>query len=194
MRTMLDNDDQATVTDNHDHRDIFLGRIGRAFGLSGELKFYPYDDFWESVFGSENLMLQTKENGETLERPLSIRNARRHAGDYVISIEGVEDRTAAESFVGGEVVIAEDRIDVRLSEKLLPYQLLGMTVKTESGEVLGTVSAVLYSPAHDIYEITGERRSLLVPAVPEFIVSAEESSRTMVVRYVPGLIEEQARD
>jgi 16S rRNA processing protein RimM len=165
--------------------------VGKAFGIRGELKFHPSDDFWESVFRSQNLCLKMVSNGETHTRPVVVRKARQHGGSYVITIEGIEDRNEAESLVGGEIVIAEDRIDVGRADRLLPYQLLGMTAKTVDGELLGTVSAVLHSPAHEIYEITdGSGVSHLVPAVPEFIMSTDEPSRTIIVRHVTGLIED----
>ncbi len=170
--------------------DIYLGRIVKAFGLRGELKFRPSDNFWEALFRSGNLVLRTQTDGETLSRSVAIEKSRPPGGGYVITVAGADDRNAAENLVGSEIFIGEELIDVERPEELLPYQLLGMTARAEDGEVLGAVSGVLFSNAHDIYEITGPKGSLLIPAVPEFIVSIEESTRTIVVRRMPGLIED----
>ena len=172
--------------------DIYLGRIVKAFGIRGELKFQPSDDFWANIFESKHLSLHSRSEGNVSKRPVVFLRSRPHGNNYVVRIDGVEDRDGAEAVVGGEVFIEDDRIDVDRPEELLPYQLLGMTAKTDDDEILGTVSSVMYSSAHDIYEITGANGSFLVPAVPEFIVSIDESSRTIVVRPMPGLIDEQA--
>lgn len=170
--------------------DVYLGRIVKAFGIRGELKFHPSDDFWEDVLSSKQLTMNVSSDDKVTERPVVFEQSRPHGKNYVVKMDGVKDRTAAEAMVGAEVFIADDRIDVELPERLLPYQLLGMGAKTETGELLGEISSIVYSSAHDIWEITGPKGSFLVPAIPEFIVSVDESARTIIVRPVPGLIEE----
>jgi len=170
--------------------DIYLGRIVKAFGIKGELKFHPSDDFWESILQSKQLMLHIEDDKDGVSRPVVFRRSRPHGKNYVVKIDAVDDRTGAEALVGSDVFVSEDEIDVDLPESLLPYQLVGMTAKNEHGVVLGHISSVVYSAAHDIYEITNDDGSFLVPAVPEFIVSMDEDSRTIVIRPMPGLIED----
>ncbi len=170
--------------------DIYLGRIVKAFGIRGELKFHPSDDFWQSVLKSKHLMLRSWSDGEVNRRPAVFLAWRPHGNNSVVKLDGVEDRGTAEALVGSELFIADDRIDIDMPDELLPFQLLGITAKTESGEVLGEVSSIMHSSAHDIYEITGANGSFLVPAVPEFIISVDAADRTMIVRPMPGLMEE----
>jgi 16S rRNA processing protein RimM len=172
--------------------DIFLGRIVKAFGIHGELKFHPSDDFWENVFESRHLTLHSRGDGKLSKRSIAVERSRPHGNNYVVKVDGVENRDSAEALIGGELFIADDSIDVEMPDELLPYQLLGMTAKTEDGEVLGSISSIVYSSAHDIYEIKGKKGSFLVPAVPEFVVSVDCTSRTLVVRPMPGLIDEQS--
>ena len=169
---------------------IFLGRIVKAFGIRGEVKFHPSDDFWEDVLESKNLTLHQGHGRKSSTDPLVVQASRPHGGNYVFRLEGIDDRNAAEAIVGSEVFIEEDRIDVELPAEPLPYQLMGMKVESEHGEALGEVSSIIHSAAHDVYEITGKKGSFLVPAVPEFIVSIDESKSTIIVRPMPGLIEE----
>lgn len=169
---------------------IFLGRIVKAFGIRGELKFHPSDDFWDDVLQSKNLIWVRRIEGKLSDHALAIEKARPHGANFVFRVEGVDDRNAAENVVGSEVYIDEEQIDVDMPDGLLPYQLVGMNVKSDTGEALGKVSSVIYSSAHDVYEVTGKRGSFLVPAVPEFIVSIDGSTETIVVRPMPGLIDE----
>jgi 16S rRNA processing protein RimM len=170
--------------------DIYLGRIVKAFGIRGELKFQPSDDFWESALNSKHLVLHSWLDDEVKRRPAVFLTTRPHGNNFVVKLDGVEDRDAAEAVVGGELFVADDQIDVDMPDGLLPFQLLGITAKTESGEMLGEISSIMHSAAHDIYEITGANGSFLVPAVPEFIISVDAADRTITVRPMPGLIEE----
>lgn len=170
--------------------DIYLGRIVKAFGIKGELKFHPSDDFWESTLESKQLMLHTHDDDDGVSRPVVFQRSRPHGNNYVVRVDGVDDRNGAEALVGSDVFIRDDELDVDPPEKLLPYQLIGMTAKDEGGVVLGRISSVVYSSAHDIYEISHDGGSFLVPAVPEFIVSIDQDAGTIVVRPMPGLIED----
>lgn len=172
--------------------DIFLGRIVKAFGIRGELKFHPSDDFWEDVLESRRLMVHwPAAAGEKSQ--LVIDRSRPHGNNYVVKIKGIDDRNAAEDLVGGTVFIAENDLDVDPPKKLLPFQVVGMTVKDEEGEVLGEVDSVIYSSAHDVYEVKGAKRSFMVPAVPEFVVSVDEAGREMTIRPIPGLFGDEQR-
>lgn len=167
--------------------DIFLGRIVKPFGIRGELKFHPSDDFWEEVLGSRHLKVHWHTNGKQEESPLVIDRSRPHGRNYVMKVKGVEDRNAAEDMVGGRVFIAEDSLDVAPPNRLLPYQVVGMTVKNEDDEVLGEVASVIYSSAHDVYEVKGKQAVFMVPAVSEFVVSVDRDRREIVIRPIPGL-------
>lgn len=170
--------------------DIFLGRIVKPFGIRGEVKLSPSDDFWEEVLDSGELFVHFPKEGELGEKRITLASSRRHGRSYVLRLKGVEDRSTAESFVGAELFISRDRIDVAWPDKMLPFQIVGCSVRTEGGSFLGEVTAVLFSRAHDVYEISGEDKVYLVPAVPEFVVSIDAARKEMVIRPIPGLLDE----
>ncbi len=170
--------------------EIFLGQLARPFGIKGELKLIPSQDFWEEVLGSKKLFLRTYGNGDSGVRPLQLKHFRRQKKFYVLTAEGISDRTAAESLVGGELFIAVDGLDVALPDKMLPFQVIGSSVESEDGNVFGEVSDVLFTPVHDIYEVTGENGTFLVPAVPEFVISMDAQERRIIIRPIPGLIQD----
>jgi 16S rRNA processing protein RimM len=170
--------------------DIYLGRIVKAFGIRGELKFHPSVDFWEDTLGSKQLTMRTQIDGDVVTRPVEFRTSRPHGRSYVVRMDGVNDRSAAEALVGSNIFIGEDDVDVTWPEHALPYQLVGLTVTNEEGETRGEVTSIIHSEAHDVYEITGQQGAFLVPAVPEFVVSIDLESAKMVLRPIPGLIDE----
>jgi 16S rRNA processing protein RimM len=170
--------------------DIFLGRIVKAFGIRGELKLHPSDDFWDDVLRSKRLMMQAPTEDGDERRPVAFKSTRPHGRSYVVRIDGVDDRNAAEDVVGAEVFVAEDELDVAFPDELLPFQVVGVTAKDEAGEVLGKVSSVIRSAAHDIYEVENNKGTFMVPAVPEFILGIDEEKKEMIIRPMPGLIED----
>ncbi len=169
--------------------DIYLGRIVKAFGIRGELKFHPSDDFWEEVLESRKLELYSESSGKTTKLPFELVAKRPHGTSYVVKLKGVDDRNRAEELVGSKLFVDEEALDVELPYELLPFQVVGMTVKDEAGNVLGRVARVVYSSAHDVYEVESESGTFMVPAIPEFVIDVNEDEGEMTIRPLPGLIE-----
>jgi 16S rRNA processing protein RimM len=167
---------------------ICIGEIVKPFGIKGEVKLVPSDDFWENVLDSHELILAKP--GEEEERSISIDGVRKHGGAYLIKLEGIADRNDAQTVVGSRMLIPVDKIDVDMPEEALPCQIIGCRVVTEEGVEVGVVTGLLFSSAHDIYEVTGERGVSLIPAVPEFIREMDIEEGRIVVKPIPGLLAE----
>jgi len=168
---------------------LFLGRFVKAQGLRGELKLYASDDFWYEVLESKELWLERSHDDDVERRPVRIGSARPHQAQYVVKLEGVDDRTQAEAEVGGDLFVDLTRLDVELPDRILPFQVIGSIVRTEDGRVIGRVSNVLISSAQEVYEVTGESGAVLIPAVPAFIVARDRERGEITVRPIPGLLD-----
>ncbi len=173
-----------------DTEEIYLGRLVKVVGIKGELKLLPSHDFWLEVLKSKQLFLRMLLEDGVDSQPLRIEKWRPQKGCYVVKIPGLQDRDAAETLVGAELFIATTDIDVELPDRVLPFQIMGKSVVDEEGHQLGEVTSVLTTPGHDVYEVTGENGSFLVPAVPEFILSMDVAREEIVIRPIPGLIAE----
>lgn len=171
--------------------EIHLGRLVKAFGIRGELKLDPAADFWEGVLLSRKLVARRDAESGVEESPFVVERFRPHGPCYVVEVAGVGDRNRAEDMVGSDIVIDSSQIDVELPDRELPFQVVGARVRSVDGEVLGEVTAVLFSPAHDIYEVAGEKGTFMVPAVPEFVVSIDSEKGEVVIRTIPGLVGEE---
>lgn len=170
--------------------DIVVGAIVKAFGIKGELKFHPSQNFWYDVLESEQLYMRRDTADGRVTQPLKIAKLRPHGkGSFVFILDGVTDRNEAEALVGAEVIIDEADIDVEMPDELMPFQVLGCTVRNEDGEVLGEVTQVMYSAAHDVYEVDNGERSFMVPAVPDFVISYDAEKRELTIRPLPGLLD-----
>lgn len=171
--------------------DVYLGRLGKAFGIRGALKLNPSADFWEGALDSKRLVLRRNTVDGTEERTVVLSASRPHGNGYVVDVEGVTDRNAAEDLAGSELFIDAGNIDVDLPQKKLPFQVIGAAVRTPEGTRLGEVTDVIFSPAHDVYEVRGTKRTFMVPAVPEFVMSIDADKREITIRTIPGLVDDE---
>jgi 16S rRNA processing protein RimM len=168
---------------------VFLGRFVKPFGIKGELKFVGSDDFWPEALESNTLELKRPVENGFESGPAPIERIRPHGNHYVFKLKGVDDRNGAERQVGGELFVDTENLDVPLPDYELPFQVLGLTVKTEENRVIGRVASVMYSAAHPVYVVDGDSGEVLIPAVPEFIVRRDEPAGEIVIRPIDGLLD-----
>ena len=169
---------------------IYLGRFVKAFGLKGELKFVGSDNFWPEALGSTRLEMRRLIDGNVEGRASEIEMFRPHGNNFVVKLEGVESRDDADAEIGTEVFVDTAALDVDLPARELPFQVVGFTVKTEDGRVVGRVRSVIFSAAHPVYDIEGDTGDSMVPAVPEFVVGRDDEAGVVTIRPIPGLLDD----
>ena len=65
-----------------------------------------------------------------------------------------------------------------------------MAVETPDGDPLGTLVEVLRTGSNDVYLVRREGdRDVLLPAIPDVIVTVDVPARRMIVEPLPGLLE-----
>lgn len=165
-----------------------VGRIGRAHGIRGEL----------------NVDIRTDEPGRRFApgssvsadgRLLLVRSSRQHSGKMVVAFEGVTDRDAAEA-LHGRMLTAD--VDPAVSpddpEEFYDHQLIGLAVRTQAGQAVGTITEVLHLPAQDTLAISHDSHEFLVPFVAELVPEVNLADGYVVVADVPGLLDPDAAD
>ena len=161
---------------------IKLGQIVTAVGIKGEVKVYPYTDIPARFEEIDALMIESK--------PAKIRGVRYMKNMVILSLEGVEDRNAAEALRGKNLYIDRKDMWEMPEDTYLVKDLLGMTVIDGEGNRVGKLVDVIQNTAQDLYEIEKEDGTrFLLPAVGEFIQNVNLNKRIMVVKLIEGLVE-----
>jgi 16S rRNA processing protein RimM len=165
---------------------IAVARIEGLFGIRGELKCRP-SGAGEGLFESGRAFALDASGGAQL----VCAAARLHKGRPLVRFAGIDDATAAQSYVGRTLFARVH--DIELAEdEFLDADLVGFTLLDEAGSPLGTIAAVEHYPAAD-YLVVGEQRAL-VPMVREFIRAVDRAARTMTVSLPAGLLDPSAAE
>lgn len=162
--------------------DILVGEVVAPFGRKGEVKVVPHTDFPERL--KELGQVKVAVGDETL--VLEIQNLRLHKDLLLIKFTGYENISDAERLRGGKVFISDQEIAPLGPDEYYIHDIIGMEVMTPEGESLGKIREVIRAPANDVY--VTERA--MIPAVKEFVLNVDLDNRRMVVRPIPGMVEE----
>ena len=162
---------------------IETGKIVSTHGVAGEVRAEAWADSLEALLAFDVFYF---EDGQ----PLAVEGSRVHRGAVNIKLAGIDSIDEAMRLIGR--VIYVDRASLHLPEgTYLVRDLLGMSaVDADTGEVYGRISQVQSTGANDVYHIeTPDGRLLLVPAIPDVVISIELQKKLIKIRPLKGLFD-----
>jgi len=165
---------------------VTVGSIATAHGIHGELSVVALTDVPERLAAGSLVLLEAP-GGEV--SPRRILGVRRHQDRLLVQLEGVPDRTAAEALRGGRLCVRESELPPLPVGQVWRHELPGMAVRTEGGEVVGTVHEVLDTGGDRlVLVVRGPRGEALIPYAEPFLLAMDRTARLITVRPIEGLL------
>jgi 16S rRNA processing protein RimM len=184
---------------------LVVGRVLRPHGVRGEVAVQVLSDAPDRFAPGAEVGAGDPDGPGPL-RPVVVRAARLHQGRLLVSLEGVEDRAAADRLRGAWLSIPVAAARPLEAGEFWPHQLVGLAVVDRQGRQRGRVADVVPGAAHDLLAVeltegSGEPQGdapgnqagaiALVPAVAA-LVTVELDAGRVRVDAVPGLLGEPA--
>ena len=165
---------------------VVVGRLGRAQGLRGEIRVEVRTDEPEHRFAPGEVL--TTDSG----RELTVARLRAQGNSWVMSFDGVSDRTAAEQLSGALLYAEAITGTPDEPDTYYDHQLVGLQVQDINGLPLGAVTEVIHLPGHDLLAVNHDGREVLVPFVQDIAVEVNPAAGLVVVDPPAGLFDESA--
>nr|WP_105566512.1 ribosome maturation factor RimM [Microbacterium halophytorum] len=168
-----------------------VGRLLKAHGLKGALKVELYTDDPDRRFvpGAE-FTLQVPQDSKWHGKTVVVREFRWMNNHPVVFLEGIDDRTEAESIVRAILWIDQDAAESEPEDDAwYDHQLAGLDV-VRDGEVIGKVSRVDHLPSHDLLIVRANGDEVMVPFVAAIVPEVDLAGGRVIVTPPAGLFEE----
>jgi len=178
-------------------RYLIIGHITRPHGVHGEVKVRPETDFPDRFTELARILLVRAGEGAeppaALEpvRSAAVESVRRQGELILLKLGGIDDLTAARGLQGLAVAVPwAERVPLPAGTYYVA-QLVGLSVRTIAGEVLGRIAEVVRTPANDVYRVSGQGGDLLIPATREVVRDIDLEVGEVVVDLPAGLRAEE---
>jgi len=160
-----------------------IARIAKPFGMKGGVRLAPLSRYCDDYISDRPIYLGDTENSnkeiELLEKIAD--------GKHVRCIfKGINTRSKAEA-VNGKYVYVEVTSDDEINQ--ISADLIGYTVVTDTGDLVGELAEILWLPVNDIYVIRKDDREILIPVIPEVIKSIYAANRIVEITPMDGLLD-----
>lgn len=163
-----------------------IARILRGHGIKGELKFASINRHFDKIDPAAVMFLEDRFQKI---QEVHIEKLRFHQTEGIIKFKEIGDRTEADKFSGGYLLIDKTDLPKLPRQEYYIDDLIGLDIVDESGTNRGTLTNVFSQAAYDIYEIQHDGKKSLVPGVEEFVTDINIKKRTITLHVIEGLLD-----
>ena len=167
----------GAIPDDH----VVVGVIIGAWGLRGDVKVQTHSDYPDRFVAGGVVYLDD-------ERCVILR-VYNHKVGYVVGLDSVPDRTAAERLRGKTLTVPASELPGLDGDTFFHFDIIDMAVRTTSDDELGRIEEILSTGGTDVYIIRGSGREVLIPAAREYVVDVDVERGIMTVSLPDGYLD-----
>ncbi len=176
---------------NVEEYTVYVAEITGAHGVSGNVRIRPIgtvDVAIKALQSVKTVLAKSADGTRMMQMTLSsVRKQPSPKGAWIARFKDTKDRNDAEALYGLQLFVRDNERPALPEGQYYVDEILGAEVVTDAGRALGTLTEILDTPANEVY-VTD--KGALIPVVDEFIVSLDAAAKRIVVRDVPGLLDE----
>jgi 16S rRNA processing protein RimM len=160
---------------------LIVGRVGSPYGVKGWNHVASFTDPPEQILNYQPWHLTLSGKTQTVK----ITNSRKHGKSVVVQFTNCTDRDKAHMFTGAEIAIDAKQLPSLPSDEYYWTDLIGLTVITTQGQILGTIQQFLATGSNDVFVVTGDKRRLLPYLMNQVVLEIDLAKKIMRVDWDP---------
>lgn len=149
---------------------IELGRLADSYGVHG----------WLAVRGDSEVLGASRTwwiDGVAR----GVERCRMHSGRLLAKLEGIDSREQARALKGKAVLVPRRTLPAPAQGMYYWDDLVGLEVVNAQGSLLGVVQGLFSNGAHDVMELSGDKRERMLPFVPAVVRHVDLEGRRIEV-------------
>jgi len=164
---------------------LVVGTVVGIHGIKGKIKVYPPSETLRGFSPGNSICLKGRDKKD---RRYQLTSIDVHKQYIVLGIEGISTPDEARLLVGCSILIEKKRFKTLPPGEYYWFEIVGLKVFTESGELLGEVKEILPTGSNDVYVVRDRSKEYLIPATQPVIREIDLKRGIMVIHPLEGLI------
>lgn len=165
---------------------VEVGRVLGAWGVKGGIKVKPFSSDPQALFSSKRWFLLPSEAkpGQQVPALLRVRTAREQGDTVVATVDGLDDRDAADRLAGARVFVSRGSFPTPGEDEFYWVDLIGLDVANREGAALGRVVGLIETGPHCVLRIQPadpQADEVLVPFVDAYVDRVDREARLIHV-------------
>ena len=119
----------------------------------------------------------------------AVTSVRPHAPCILVKLQGVDSLAQAQALRESIVSVAETELAPLGDGEFYYWQVIGLKVRTQAGEELGTIVQVFFSGEHDVWIVQRGKEEYLIPVIEEIVRSIDIPRGQAIIEPIVGLLE-----
>ncbi|MWV11521.1 ribosome maturation factor RimM [Pseudomonas sp. R-28-1W-6] len=161
---------------------IVLGKITSVHGVRGEVKIYSFTDPIDNLLDYSQWTL--KRDGEV--KQVELVSGRLQGKVLVAKLKGLDDREVARTFAGFDICVPRALLPDLAEDEFYWYQLEGLKVIDQLGQLLGKIDHLLETGANDVMVVKPcagslDDRERLLPYTAQCVLKVDLAAGEMQV-------------
>ncbi len=161
--------------------EIELGRISGIFGLKGWVKVFSHTRPMEHILDYSPWLLSRNQTSKAY----SLIKGKRQGKTVIACLENIDTPEAATLLSGMRILIKHEQLPQPAENEYYWRDLVGLSVQTISGVVLGTVQSLIETGSNDVLVVQGDRERLIPFIQDQVIKHIDLHAGTAVVDWDP---------
>lgn len=157
---------------------ITVGRIVKPFGVRGQVRVQSLTDVPGRLDQLQEviLVLPTGRQVETL-----VTNVQVDGRSHLLQFTAFSTPEEAKAYRGAWLRIPKGPVPPAPEGHWYQFELIGLTVKDQTGAVLGVVEDVLELPSQHMFVVQGGGKEILIPASRKWVTNVDIDGQVMSV-------------
>ncbi len=154
-----------------------MGRVVAPYAVRGWIKLQTFTEYLDSLL--DYPVWRIGKGGDW--RDYRVLDGKVHGQYLMASLEGVSDRTAAETLMGLDVAVLRAEMPEAEEDEYYWEDLIGLDVVNLAGEALGRVEGLLETGANDVLQVRDGDTKRLLPFVGAVVREVDLEAGRLVV-------------
>ena len=170
-----------------DEEFVTVGRLGRPWGVKGEIFVTPLTDFPERFDNIEEIFVSSKNDWEKKK----VVSSKFISGRPVLLFENINSPEQASRLTNRYLAIPKSMVRELPEGSNYIYDLIGcQVIDDKTGEAIGKITEVELFPANDVYMIeTNDGKIKSLPVIERYVKKVDADSKKVFVD-PSGMIEQ----